>query len=322
MNNDDKINLFLDSGAFSAWSKGIEIDIQNYIKFIKANAEYLTVYSVLDSIGDPEKTLENQNIMEQAGLNPLPCFHYGEDISYFKRYIEKYEYIALGGMVPIPNKSLMPWLDSLFANYICDSSTGLPKVKIHGFGMTSLELMLRYPWYSVDSTSWVLTGRFGGVFVPRKIGGKYNYLENPWKVNVSNRSPKKEEEGQHFFSFSEMERTIILEYFEQYGMVIGRSEYREVPSKKGYTLKENERWYNAEDGNLLRATINSTGTFVPNGLLTAPAVVETIIESGLCNDYKKRDEMNIIYFLNLEKKMPPWPWPYKPKKKGGFGFGR
>ena len=33
----NKVSLFLDSGAFSAWSKNTTIDIEDYISFIKEN---------------------------------------------------------------------------------------------------------------------------------------------------------------------------------------------------------------------------------------------------------------------------------------------
>ena len=72
-----KVDLFLDSGAFSAWNKGTSIDIKKYIKFIKKNEDLFTVYANLDVIGiggnqpnllTATKTLENQRIMEKAGL--------------------------------------------------------------------------------------------------------------------------------------------------------------------------------------------------------------------------------------------------------------
>ena len=154
--------------------------------------------------------------------------------------------------------------------------------------------MLRYPWYSVDSTSWVLTGRFGAVYVPRIRNGKYIYDENSWKVAVSNRSPSQKEEGKHISTFSNMEREIILSYFTDKGYSLGISEFREEDS--GYKLKENERWFEIER----------------NG----KREVEEIIEPGLSNDYRHRDELNIIYFLDLEKSMPEWPWAFKVKKKG------
>ena len=79
------VDVFLDSGAFSAWTRGVEIDIQKYIEFIKQNQDVITVYANLDVISpgrfsmgtkeSAELTLRNQKIMEQAGLSPLPVFH-------------------------------------------------------------------------------------------------------------------------------------------------------------------------------------------------------------------------------------------------------
>ena len=295
----NKVSLFLDSGAFSAWSKKLEIDIYEYIKFIKEHKQYIDTYAVLDDILDPETTLKNQNIMEKEGLNPLPCFHFGEDIKYLEYYLEKYDYIALGGMVPISTKDLVNWLDNIFGNYICDKN-GIPKIEIHGFGLTSLFLMLRYPWYSVDSTSWVLTGRFGSVYVPKIRNGKYIYDENSWKICVSNKSLNQKEAGKHITTFSEIEREEIKKYFKIKGYELGKSEFK--IEKKDYKLKENEKWF---------SKARKDGT----------REVEKIIELGLCNDYKKRDELNIIYFLDLEKSMPKWPWAFKIKKRG-FGISK
>lgn len=39
------VNLFLDSGAYSAYTKGVNIDIQEYISFIKSNIKYISVYA-------------------------------------------------------------------------------------------------------------------------------------------------------------------------------------------------------------------------------------------------------------------------------------
>lgn len=287
------INLFLDSGAFSAFTKGVKIDIQEYIAFIKKNKKYIDVYANLDAIGDPEQTLKNQKVMEKAGLYPLPCFHYGSDIKYLEYYLENYEYIALGGMVPISSPQLIQWLDDIFPNYICDKK-GYPKVKVHGFGMTSLKLMLRYPWYSVDSTSWVTTGRMGGILVPRKRNGEYIYNENPWKITVSSKSPSKSKKGDHIQTVSPSQKKFFLNYFKEHRYVLGRSEFREEDSNS-YEPKENEKWNKKKEG-----------------------IIETIIKPGLCNDYKLRDELNIRYFLDLEKSMPKYPWPLQLKKTKGF----
>ena len=154
--------LFLDSGAYSAWSKGISIDINKYMRFISDNSEIITHYATLDSIGDPIQTLKNTSIMESNGLSPLPVFHYNEDIQYLKDMLDKYEYICLGGMVPISTPQLTLWLDDLWDRYLTHKD-GSPRVRVHGFGQTSMRLLKRYPWYSADSTSWVRPGAFGSI---------------------------------------------------------------------------------------------------------------------------------------------------------------
>ena len=286
----NKISLFLDSGGFSAWSKKIEIDIYKYIKFIKEHEQYIDVYAVLDDILDPEKTLKNQKIMEKEGLHPLPCFHFGEDLKYLEYYLDNYNYVALGGMVPISSKDLSEWLDNLFKNFICDKS-GIPKVKIHGFGLTSLRLMFRYPWYSVDSTSWVMTSRMGGVYIPQYKSGEWIYDENSWKISVSTKSPDKSEAGKHIDTLSKQQREHIFTYFAEKGYILGKSEFRFESEK--YKLKKDEKW--------------------GGEAISGKREVETILEAGLCNDYKMRDELNIIYYLDLEKSMPKWPWAFKAK---------
>ena len=293
-----KVELFLDSGAFSAWTQKTEINIQDYIKFIKENKEVIDVYANLDVIGSAEGTWKNQKIMEEAGLNPIPCYHYGEDIKWLKRYINKYEYIALGGMVKAGTGMLIKWLDPLFCQYLTDS-TGKPIRKIHGFGLTSLPLMLRYPWYSVDSTSWVVTGRMGSIYIPRYKLGKWIYDEQSWKIAVSNRSPNKKEAGQHIDTLSPMQRDILLQYIHDKGYILGKSKFKKV--SQSYVLAENERWAEKKPADKSKER-----------------EVEIIIEEGVCNKYQLRDEMNIIYFMDLEKSMPEWPWAFKIKHNEGL----
>jgi len=309
-NNNNKIHLFLDSGAFSAWTQGVEIDIHKYIDFIKEHLDILEVYSNLDvissgnSISDKKKaakkTLENQRIMEKEGLHPLPVFHIGEPFKYLNKYIEQYDYIALGGMVGTPKNTLIPWLDTCFSKYICDEK-GIPKVKVHGFGLTSLPIMMRYPWFSVDSTSWVATSRFGAIYVPRYRNREWIYDENSWKIPVSNRSPKIKKEGDHISILSPKQREVILNYIHEKGYVLGTSRFEEVP--QSHEVEENEKWAERKpkDKNRMR-------------------LLEIIEEPGLSNKYQLRDEMNIIYFQDLEKSMPEWPWPFKRKEIQGFGL--
>lgn len=292
----NKVDLFLDSGAFSAWAQGQEIKIEDYIAFIKENESSITTYSNLDVIGDPRGTWQNQKIMEQVGLSPLPVFHYGSDLKWLKKILKKgYKYMALGGMVPISTQALIPWLDDLFSNYLTDEK-GMPFIKVHGFGLTSLRLLFRYPWFSVDSTSWVVTGRLGSIFIPVFKNGEWDYLTNPWKVAVSNKSPKNKEKGQHITTLTKTQRKNLELYLKEKGHVLGKSSFEKIPQET--ELKENQKW--AEKKPKSKKELREC---------------ETILERGLSNDYKLRDEINIMYFNDLEKHLPKWPYKFELKSQ-------
>ena len=168
---EDGAKIFLDSGAFSAYTLGAKIHLPTYVDYIKRNIDILRVEdgvlmaAVLDGIGDPLETYRNQLSMEALGVKPMPCFHAGEDERYLEWYIQNYDYISLGGMVGSSTKQLMLWLDRVWDKYLVDGS-GKPRLKVHGFGITSIPIMERYPWWSCDSSSWIQAGSFGSIVTP------------------------------------------------------------------------------------------------------------------------------------------------------------
>jgi hypothetical protein len=191
---------FLDSGAFSAHSQGSVINLDEYIQFIKDHLEELEIYANLDVIGDEVATEKNQKYMEDQGLHPIPTFHYGEPWEVLGKLIDDYDYIALGGMVRTTTKTqLEHWLDSCWSKY-CAKPDGTARLKVHGFGMTQDKLMRKYPWESVDSTAWVLTGRFGSVYLDN---GDMNYGN---KVCISLKSNI---EGAHFHQLRKHDQETI-----------------------------------------------------------------------------------------------------------------
>jgi hypothetical protein len=206
----DGCKVFLDSGAFSAYTQGVEIDIGRYCDYIQRNGDIISVASVLDGIGDPLKTWKNQAYMESRGVYPLPCFHYGEDERYLEHYINNYPYITIGGMVPVNKQQLRLWLDRIWEKYLTDKA-GYPKLKVHGFGLTRMSLMERYPWFSIDSSSWVQSAGNGAIMIP-ELG----------VVFISNNSPSAKEEGRHFNTVSRLERNKIQECIERRGFSIER----------------------------------------------------------------------------------------------------
>jgi hypothetical protein len=192
------VKVFLDSGAFSAFTQGVEIDIGEYCDYIHENQDIILFPSVLDAIGDAEGTWRNQEDMERRGVRPLPCFHYGEPLDLLRHYVANYEYITIGGMVPISTQQLKIWLDDIWRDVLCDE-LGRPRIKVHGFGLTSLPLMMRYPWYSVDSSTWVQWAANGMILIPTRTG----------QLDVSNKSSRRKIPNQHLDSISLTETKAI-----------------------------------------------------------------------------------------------------------------
>lgn len=212
----DNAQVFLDSGAFSAYTLGVSIDLPTYCEYIKRNMDLwrvedgVVMASVLDGIGDPLQTYRNQLHMEALGAKPLPCFHAGEDERYLEHYVKNYEYITLGGMVGSSTKQLCIWLDRMWERYLTDGS-GRPRLKVHGFGITAIPIMERYPWYSVDSSSWIQSAAFGSIITPQ------------WgPLSVSEKSPSRHDAGQHATTLTAIEQDYVLQMLESQGFTYER----------------------------------------------------------------------------------------------------
>lgn len=148
-------DLFIDSGAFSAANSGKEINIDDYCAFLKeVNA---VNYASLDVLGNAEETMKNYKYMvEKHSLKPIPTFHMGSPITALREILAlNPSYIALGGLVFSPG--IENHCDEVWS-VILSEAKGL---RVHGFGLTNIELMKRYPWYSVDSSSFKSCKRFG-----------------------------------------------------------------------------------------------------------------------------------------------------------------
>jgi hypothetical protein len=160
----DDLDIFLDSGAFSAYTQGVPIDLHQYMNFLNFNKDYLTVYALLDVMGDSAKTMENLRIMEEAGLKPLAVYQLAsESWDDLEKLCETHDYIALGGMVAsekFKDKNVLKkYLNRAF-------SVGMQyKTKFHAFGVTSSDILLNFPFYSADSTTWLVGGRSGAVMI-------------------------------------------------------------------------------------------------------------------------------------------------------------
>ena len=196
-----KVDLMLDSGAFSAWNRGEEIKLSDYIDYLNDNKDLLSSYVSLDMLppGDvvyktsaeyelsATVSYSNQQKMKEVGLQPIPVFHQGERFYWLERMLADGEpYIGISASSErTQTKDMYRWYDDCFS--LLTNSDGWPSVKVHGFGVTLMKALRRYPWYTVDSTTWSLTAGYGKIFIPRYVNGHADYLKPAFHAIMSGR---------------------------------------------------------------------------------------------------------------------------------------
>jgi hypothetical protein len=192
----EKVNILLDSGAWSAWTKGAELSLKDYVSFIKRNRASLWNYISMDVIpgtasrrrdrSDVEKaaklSYDNQQEMKAYGLSPWPVFHQGEDFSWLKRLLRDEEsYIAVSTAKNQSDSEQERWLAKVMERLT--NSDGTPLVNIHGLGNSAIGLLRRFPFASVDSAGWIIVSGWG-IMVPPYYDGKPNFLERPSTLSL------------------------------------------------------------------------------------------------------------------------------------------
>lgn len=214
--------------------------LDNYAEYLHREKEDYIFYVALDVVGSAEHTYNAVRYLESCGLAPVPVFHYGEDFSWLKRYIDNYEYIGLGGMGgKVTKKLFLPFGDRCFSMF--DDGTGKPRIKVHGFAVTSYELLLRHPWYSVDSSTWTALARNGGIYVPTPAGkeGEFTYIKRPLHTRFTERALHSK---LGYARLGETSKQIVLDYLDTLGLeldVMGEYDTRDL-ANAAYMLRLSE----------------------------------------------------------------------------------
>lgn len=155
--------ILLDSGAYSAFTKGKHVNVLDYIEYIRANRAYITNYISLDVIGDPAMTKHLYKLMWSAGLNPIPVVHYGKELHLVDYYRKGWPLlVALGGTVPVRDKRVV-------AAWCAEVKRQFPDVELHLLGSNSKAILDCGVLASCDASTWYIQAVKG---LPRTIPGR------------------------------------------------------------------------------------------------------------------------------------------------------
>lgn len=261
--------LLLDSGAFSVWTKGVKIDLEEYISFCEKYPD-CSYYVNLDVIpGKPgdkssltkdsveaacRRGWENYKVMiDRLGMNKvIPVFHQGDPIRWLDKYLDfgvtyigispandrqtsgsshKATFAGRGSL----STTKLQWINSL-RKHLFDGA-GRPVVKTHGFAVTSYDLMKSMEWWSVDSASWKLAGAWGTIYVPHS--GNFSVEPEQYKTSA-NFDPGKL--GKHVTCVPRFPRRVEA-WLEECGVPVGSYTTKKV--SEGYKLsrEKKEIWF-------------------------------------------------------------------------------
>lgn len=228
--------LFVDSGAHSAHTKGVKLDVDEYIDFVNANIDQITVYAQVDKIPGvyrkpktvkdwleaPAMSWENYKYMKAKSKDPsklMPVFHQGEDFKWLRNLCDyefedgfRVPYIGLSPRGDVSLKAKYEFCAECFS--VIQSSTN-PNVKTHALGATSLKMLEQLPFYSADSTTWVLVSAFGQVWVPSTLFGDSENVGV--KLGISEENKSHPTSTQVYWFENQKIRDKLDEYFASIG---------------------------------------------------------------------------------------------------------
>lgn len=176
--------LMIDNGAFTFYRQGGSLDIDKYIAWLNENDEYIDYAVALDDIPgkwreghtaeevkvSAEKTWNNYLYMKEHTKSPqklLPVFHMGEHFDNLKRYLEceDLEYMCISALKDITNKQREEWYSKCYS-FIYKMR---PDIKVHCLGSATLQNAEKFPFTSMDATSWIMTGANGNIFTDNGV---------------------------------------------------------------------------------------------------------------------------------------------------------
>lgn len=169
---------FCDSGAFTFLQKGsaggLDFDeyLAGYIKWVgrMSRLGLIDWWAEMDvgAVAGQDWVLKQRELWYRAGLGHglLTVWHQEHDWDYWMRLLEQAakhsRYVAIEGHQRSTRAPLnyQAFIDEAYRR----------QIRIHGFKMTSVEDLQKWPFYSVDSTTWQ-TGRWGSKPVRVRTGG-------------------------------------------------------------------------------------------------------------------------------------------------------
>ena len=175
-------DLTLDSGAFTAWNSGKSVDVVEYADWCiswqtkRPNLRAVNLDVIPGEAGRTstaierkqgmEASIKNANYLRSRGINIEEVFHQDEPFEFLDLLVNrlpKGDVLCISPRNDVHKAKKLVWLNQVLAHLVKTvGKDNLPKM--HGLAVTSKDLMLAFPFYSVDSSTYSNPARFGATF--------------------------------------------------------------------------------------------------------------------------------------------------------------
>jgi hypothetical protein len=285
----NKPKVLLDSGAYTAFKKKIVIDIKKYAQFVVEEGHRFSGCFNLDSIGDARVSYLNWKYLKDAGAETIPVYHIGTPEIWLQKYLKQTDYIGLGAIANLDTVQRLYGLGNIWKKYLIDEK-GMPKYRVHGLGLTAVPIMLRYPWYSLDSFTPVISAVWGSVLLPDIKTGDPKYLG--LKIcKISDQGVHKKGMANSFPNLPPSQKEFYIELFKEHGFLLGEIEYQEQRARRG-KKEEHEKKPKPMEG-MVR-------------IIPSDPDVKT-----LANSWEERMHFNLVMWNCLRERLPIYPRPFE-----------
>jgi len=176
--------------------------------------DYFVELDIQDIVGT-DKIWYWRKRMRDAGISKkmITVHHKMNTEAEFDRMLAESDsgYIGIEGVRD--RKNLLPynrWLKKAYEK----------KIKVHGFAFTAYKLLYKYPFYSVDSSSWTMGTRFGQLLhwnngMMHTISSKDSFIKHNVNVNIT-RNNRSKAGGIEKLNFSAASFYKMQDYFTRY----------------------------------------------------------------------------------------------------------
>ncbi len=187
--------LLLDSGAFTAWTKGTEIDIAAYAEWALAMQDRSPLVRAVnldvipgeegrtstkqERINGMKQSLKNADWLRSQGLEVIEVFHQDEPKAFLLDLLSRLPADGVLGISPrndVPVASKIKWQQSVLRVMLAHAGSPQTLPRTHGLAVTSRRMLENFPYYSVDSSTWMSGFRYGSYVNERGGMSKTNSI--------------------------------------------------------------------------------------------------------------------------------------------------